>query len=156
MISPRLLLYCAIGLAILGVGLYVKKLHYQATVKLPAAIERAKHAEAVSVQKDKVISTMQADVKAAQEASRDYQERIASIERDRADNPLPRLRCTAARPSVPAESGSPAGSTATPGGREPPADAFDPSAGLDAYATDCAVIAERLSALQAWERARTH
>jgi hypothetical protein len=97
-----------------------------------------------------------ADVKLNQVTSHALQERLSAVERERRDAPLPRLRCTASVPRATSEDGSTGGSDGAAAGREPEAVTFDPSGDLDSFGTDCAVIAERLSALQGWERARAH
>lgn len=122
--------------------------------------ERAEKAAVVAKldQANATIETMKADAQLNKETTHAYAERLADLERDRRDNPLPGLRCRAARPAVPTEGGAAAGTAGATGGREPGTDAqdFDPVPALDGYATDCAVIAERLTALQKWEAARTH
>lgn len=100
---------------------------------------------------------VQADLKLNRETSHVLQARLSAVERERRDTPLPRLRCTAARvPPAAPEGRATAGADAAPAGREPEAVAFDPSADLDEYGNDCAVTAEKLAALQEWERARAH
>ena len=99
---------------------------------------------------------IQADYKLNQVTSHALQERLSAVERERRDAPLPRLRCTASLPRTAAEDRGAGGSDGAAAGREPEAVAFDPSAQLDEYGADCAVIAERLSVLQTWETARQH
>ncbi len=99
---------------------------------------------------------VRADLTLNQVTSHALQERLSAVERERRDTPLPRLRCTARVSGTAAESGSPGGSDGAAARRESEAIAFDPSADLDEYGADCAVIAERLSALQVWELSRKH
>lgn len=100
---------------------------------------------------------VQADLKLNRETSHVLQARLSAVERERRDTPLPRLRCTAASvPPAAPEGGAAPGADGSPAGREPEAVTFDPSADLDEYGNDCAVTAEKLLALQEWERQRAH
>jgi ABC-type transporter Mla subunit MlaD len=117
---------------------------------------RAAQLESTLAAERRNAAQLHADLTLNQVTSHALQERLSAVERERRDAPLPRLRCTARVPRATAEGGGAGGSDGAAAQREPEAVAFDPSADLDQYGADCAVIAERLSALQGWERARGH
>jgi outer membrane murein-binding lipoprotein Lpp len=93
-----------------------------------------------------------ADAKAAQEASNAFSQRLADIERDARERPIRVRVCPTVR-SVPAEGIAAARADEAGAGRvDGPVEEVD----LTPYARDCAAVAEQLTALQAWEAARTH
>lgn len=98
-----------------------------------------------------------ADDKLRQKVTDDYQKRIADLERDFADRPY-RLYCRAST-QVPAATGEGRSSIGTDGaspGSELGTADENLWPAVAAYARDCAVTGERLRALQAFERDRTH
>jgi len=102
------------------------------------------------------IETMKVDAALNRETTHALAERLADLQRDAREQPIRGLRCITAAATVPAESRAPSGTDGAGTGREPEAATFDPGPGLTEYGTDCAALAVKFEALQAWERARTH
>ena len=151
-IPLRIWAYLAIAASLAGILAHD---HYM-TRRAQARAAEVRSLTATLSQERANAAQVQADLKLNQVTSHALQERLTAIERERRDAPLPRLRCTASVPNDVTEAGSASGSSRTTGGREPEAVDFDPSAQLDEFGNDCAVIAERLSTLQQWERDRSH
>jgi hypothetical protein len=144
-----------IGLAVAAIGGILWHDHWISKKYQATKAELVQANATITAERERA-AQIQADFKLNQETSHALQERLSAIERERRDNPLPRLRCTASVPSAVTESGTAIGSDGPGAGRESETVTFDPSTQLDEYGTDCAVVAERLTALQEWERARTH
>lgn len=150
----RLYLYAGIA-AFIGLLLW----HDHHLSKLYKAQKAAtEQVEASLEQERRNAAQVQADLKLNQVTSHALQERLSAIERERRTDPLPRLRCTASVPSSNTQGGTSRGPDGSSTGRESEAVEvdFDPTPALDEYGADCAVIAERLTALQQWERDRSH
>src|SRR5688572_2802895 len=93
-----------------------------------------------------------ADAKAAQESSNAFSQRLADIERDARERPIRVRVCPAVR-SVSSEGNASARADEAGAGRvDGPVEEVD----LTDYGRDCAAVAEQLTALQAWEAARSH
>jgi hypothetical protein len=154
MISPRLIIYGIVFLAIAGV---VWHDHFLAGRLKAVRAEKVN----VEIQRDqalKTIQTLKADAKLNQETSHDLAERLAKIERDSRAKPL-RLRCSSADLPRPAESGTTAGTPDASAGRiDGSADVptFDAGPGLSEFQRRCAVNAARQLTLQEWEKRREH
>lgn len=101
----------------------------------------------------------QADHRRADDAAKATQ---TELDRIRSQPVLTGVRCTAPRLSKPtSESGTASSADASHTGRESPVLGEDPlgtdvSLGLTDYGKKCEATAATLSALQAWETARTH
>lgn len=141
------------ALALLGGLLWHDKIGWD---KAKARKAEVAQLESTIAAERKNAAQLRADLTLNQVTSHALQERLSAVERERRDTPLPRLRCTARLPGPAPESGGTGGSDGAAAGREPEAVEFDPAPQLDEYGTDCAVIAERLQALQGWEAARVH
>lgn len=154
MISPKLLVYAALAIALLGVGLWVKKIHYEATVKLPATIARAKQAEA-SIAALEI--AREHERKISKDASDEFHRNVKALKDELASRPIGPVIVRVpvrARGSVPATTTASERADATSPGREPATVEVDIERPITAYGFDCARTAEQLTALQSWVRSR--
>lgn len=146
-----------IGIVMAAIGGLIWREHYLVH-KLKARDAELATANATIEQQAKNAAQLQADNKLNQVTSHALQERLTAIESERRADPLPGLRCHASVSIAVAQSGTATGSDGSQPGREPQETEvdFDPTPAIDQFGTDCAVIAERLASLQAWERNRAH
>jgi hypothetical protein len=145
----KLYIYLALGLALLGAGLYVRHLAVKAG-------ERDAAVEAYEALQESMATLKEAharEIKNAQEQSNGYQSSLRRLESERARVPVVRL-CRSASPAVPAIGSAPSGSHAASAPDDGGSASPDIGAALIDYGIACEANMLQLDRLRAWVAGR--